>query len=380
MPLRTDVPSNATTVRRFLERYVSRRTALPIGVALTLLAALGDALTTAEAAFTLFYLVPIGIVAWFRGIRVTSLIIVLVVAASALERVFDEMAMRGENLYPGHWRFVLWNLGMESVLYVFFARLLAAVRALLDREALLRREAIDQLRHSERLSTIGKLAAGMAHELGTPMNVISGRASLIASGKLSATETKSSAVAIGKQVTRMTKIIRNVLDFSRRGGCDKTPALLYDVCRETATLLHPLAASSGIEIEVQAKGELEVAMNRGEIQQVLGNILTNAIHAMPHGGRIKVQAREEGVESEASPSRGPGSKSFAVIEVTDDGEGIAPDVLPHIFDPFFTTKDVGQGTGLGLSVSYGIVSDHGGFIDVKSRLGHGTTFLVYLPL
>jgi signal transduction histidine kinase len=107
------------------------------------------------------------------------------------------------------------------------------------------------------------------------------------------------------------------------------------------------------------------------------NLITNAIHATPDGGSIIVEAREERIQSPESRHGGP--QDYVVVSVADDGTGIAPDVLPKIFDPFFTTKDVGQGTGLGLSVAYGIVKDHYGWIAVNTRLGEGTTFLVYLP-
>ena len=359
-------------MRRILERYVSKRTALPIGIGLAVLALVGDAVTTAEEAFTLFYLIPIGIVAWFRSTRTAYVIIAQVLVSSV---IVDTMMSAG----PIRWNVLVWNFGMALGLYVLFANLLAALHALLDREAQLRKEALGQLRHSERLSTVGKLAAGMAHELGTPMNVISGRAGLIASGRLSAAEEKKSAVAIGAQVDRMSRIIRNVLDFSRRAGSEKTKTKLLQLCRETADLLHPLAAKGKVEIHLEGD-EIEVPLNRSEIQQVLSNLLTNAIHAMPEGGRITVSARTETVEADPPLGRETTGRPFAVLCVKDEGEGIAPDVLPRIFDPFFTTKDVGQGTGLGLSVSYGIVADHGGFIEAKSRLGRGTTFFVYLPL
>ena len=369
-PLRSDHHSGGAKVRRILERYVSKRTALPIGIGLAVLALVGDTVTTAEEAFTLFYLIPIGIVAWFRSTR-TAYVIIAQVLVSSL--IVDRLTSTG----PIRWDVLVWNLGMGLGIYVLFANLLTALHALLDREAELRKEALGQLRHSERLSTVGKLAAGMAHELGTPMNVILGRAGLIASGRLSAAEEKKSAVAIGAQVDRMSRIIRNVLDFSRRAGSEKTKTKLLKLGRETAELLHPLAMKGKVEIHIEGD-EIEVPLNRSEIQQVLSNLLTNAIHAMPEGGRITVSARTETVEADLG--REPTGRPFAVLRVMDEGEGIAPDVLPRIFDPFFTTKDVGQGTGLGLSVSYGIVADHGGFIEAKSRLARGTTIFVYLPL
>ena len=118
-------------------------------------------------------------------------------------------------------------------------------------------------------------------------------------------------------------------------------------------------------------------MNRGEVQQVLSNLLANSIHAMPRGGHIDIDTSVERVAQAENDGKAP--RDYAVVAVKDEGSGIASEVLPYIFDPFFTTKDVGEGTGLGLSVVFGIVRDHGGVIAVESALG-GTTFRVYLPL
>jgi signal transduction histidine kinase len=138
----------------------------------------------------------------------------------------------------------------------------------------------------------------------------------------------------------------------------------------------PLASKSGIEI-VRSGETTSAPVNHSEIQQVLTNLITNAIHAMPDGGRIDIDIRIERARPPEDKHGNP--KDYVVLSVNDSGTGIAPDVLPKIFDPFFTTKDVGRGTGLGLSVAYGIVRDHGGWIAVNTRLGQGTTFSVYLP-
>jgi signal transduction histidine kinase len=208
------------------------------------------------------------------------------------------------------------------------------------------------------------------------LSVISGRASLIASGRMAEREAKQSATIIVEQVERIATIIRHLLDFSRRGGAHKDAMDLQMVCRETIELVAALGRKSGIEIELRGS-PVTASCNRSELQQVLSNLITNAIHAMPEGGLITVTTGLETTRSpdeKATPSRG-----FAVVAVRDAGTGIPLDVLPQIFDPFFTTKEVGSGTGLGLSVSYGIVRDHGGWISVDTRVGEGTTLTVYLP-
>jgi signal transduction histidine kinase len=151
---------------------------------------------------------------------------------------------------------------------------------------------------------------------------------------------------------------------------------MSDLAVTTTKMLNSLASKSGVQI-VALEESVHAEVNRSEIQQVLVNLVTNAIQAMPNGGRIDVDVREERTRS---PEEKHGQlQDYVVLSVRDRGAGIAPDVLPKIFDPFFTTKDVGQGTGLGLSVAYGIVQDHNGWVNVDTRLGEGTTFSVYLP-
>lgn len=361
----SDSPDALTVVWRFAERSITPRTALPLALLMTLAAGVGDLLTPAEASFTLFYVIPLAVATWFRSKRAGYAVIAEIMAVSG---VADMWFARHSIPLP----FVLWNLGIELGLYVLFATLLDALKKRVQREAELRQGAIEQLRHAERLNTLGKLAAGIAHELGTPMNVISGRAGLIVADASADEEARSSARIIVEQVARMTAIIRNLLEFARRGGARKKTADLTALCRDTVALVRPLANKQGVDIRVLG-GPLKTQLNPSEIQQVLSNLITNAIHAVPEDGHVEVSTRIERGRSQGT------EQEFAVVTVRDDGQGIAPDVLPLIFDPFFTTKDVGEGTGLGLSVSYGIVRDHGGFIRVKTRLGGGTSFLVYLP-
>lgn len=240
-------------------------------------------------------------------------------------------------------------------------------------------EALEKLRHTERLATLGRLSAGMAHELGTPLNVIAGRAQLIARQDLSAADTRRSARIIGEQAERMTAIMRQLLDFARRGRARKQSVELNGLIRGVIDLLAPTARKQSVEVVWQpVEQSLTVDADPGQLQQVLLNLAMNGIQAMPGGGVLEL--RLERVEQAVRPGGNaaePGA--WCRIRVTDQGQGISAEDLPHIFDPFFTTKEVGQGTGLGLSIAYGIVEEHGGWLDVASTPGEGSLFSVYLP-
>ena len=355
-------------VMRLVARFVSRDTALPIAAIIAFVASAADGATTADATFTLFYLIPIALAVWFRSKRAGYVIVGQVMAMSTLVRV------RLDHPRP-HAYFLIWNFVVELGLYLVFVHLFDVVREHLEHETERRKAAIDQLRHADRLTTVGKLAAGIAHELGTPMGVISGRGSLIASGLSIGAEAQAAGSIIVEQVDRMLVIIRHLLDFARQGGTQKQATDVTALTNDVATLLGPSAQAAGVDIVVVG-APVVAPLNPAEIQQVLCNLVTNSVHAMPRGGRI-----EMGVHTERTrENRRRNDENFAVVTVRDEGTGIAADVLPRIFDPFFTTKEVGQGTGLGLSISYGIVSDHNGFIRVHSRQGEGTSVSVYLPM
>jgi signal transduction histidine kinase len=239
-------------------------------------------------------------------------------------------------------------------------------------------KAMEQLRHTDRLRTVGRLAAGVAHELGTPLNVVSGRAGLIASRKLSENDVVESAGTIKAEADRMTAIIRKLLDFARRATPQRSVVDLDQVARETADLLSPLAQKNAVDVAVQADDTpLKASVDRGQMQQVLTNLIMNAIQAMPGGGKVDV---ELGPARAAPPTQIDADEAdYVRVAVKDEGQGIPPQTLDQVFEPFFTTKDVGEGTGLGLSIAYGIVQDHGGWIDVASVPGQGTCFTIYLP-
>ncbi len=236
---------------------------------------------------------------------------------------------------------------------------------------------LEQLRHADRLSTVGKLASGIAHELGTPLNVVSGRARLIAEG-LPEPERRESAEVIAGQAQKMAHIIRQLLDFARRRGADKTPHDLRQLARQTAGLLAPIAEKQRVRLEVEAGDDGMVAeVDAGQLQQALTNLVVNGIQAMPSGGTVTVTVRR--VRARPPADHGGPEADYLCLAVSDEGEGMTEETMAHVFEPFFTTKPVGEGTGLGLSVTYGIVQEHGGWIETRSEPGRGATFRVFLP-
>jgi signal transduction histidine kinase len=238
--------------------------------------------------------------------------------------------------------------------------------------------ALEQLRHEDRLVTIGRLASGIAHELGTPLNVISGRASLVVGGRLAPTEITESAGIIKAQSERITTTIRQLLDFARRRSPENASVDLQEVVRCTIDLLAPLARKQDSTLSVTGRNiPATVRGDAGQIQQVLTNLISNALQAMPQGGEVEVGLRREHAQPPEDHKRSEGE--YFCMYVRDEGEGISEEHMPHLFEPFYTTKGIGEGTGLGLSIVYEIVREHDGWISVTSECGKGSCFSVYLP-
>lgn len=257
---------------------------------------------------------------------------------------------------------------------------LATARQREQAETQKRIAAMEQMRHMDRLTTIGRLASGIAHELGTPLNVISGRAGMISDGTipLGSSDIQTNAATIRSQADRMTRIIRHLLDFARQRPPERVGVGGGEIVRQAVELVDCLGYSGKVRVEIPDNAAtLTASMDPVQMQQVMTNLIENALQAMPAGGETVVS-----VESvRAAPPAGivTSAERFLRITVEDEGEGIGADNLANIFDPFFTTKNVGEGTGLGLSITYGIVREHGGWIDVASRPGEGSRFAVYLP-
>lgn len=246
-------------------------------------------------------------------------------------------------------------------------------------EAARRGLAIEQLRRADRLGTAGQLAAGVAHELGTPLNIAQGRAQLIAEDGTATAAVARNARIIVDQIVRMSGIIRQLLGFTRRGRPDVAVCDLREIARSAAELLRSMAKKESVALEVDLAVEpVHVRADVGLLGQVAVNLIVNAIQARRSERGVVRIAASRGTAS-GGDSNAPAGDA-AVLSISDDGTGISPDDLPHLFEPFFTTKEVGRGTGLGLWVSYGIVKEYGGSITVESHLGSGASFSVILPV
>jgi two-component system NtrC family sensor kinase len=247
------------------------------------------------------------------------------------------------------------------------------------RETTARIGAMEQLRHTDRLRTVGTLASGIAHELGTPLNVVSGRAKMVATGEVTGAEAADSCRVVVDQVDRITKIIRQLLDFARRRSPDRGPCQLQGLAAQTLNLLRPMSQKRGVALLLdEAEPGLQAEVDAGQVQQALANLVVNGVQAMSGGGKVTVSLALARVCP--PPEIGGQAGEFAKLTVQDEGQGIPEDLLPRIFEPFFTTKDVGEGTGLGLSVAYGIARDHGGWIAAQSQPGAGSRFELFLPV
>jgi len=226
----------------------------------------------------------------------------------------------------------------------------------------------EQLQQREKLSSIGLLAAGVAHEVNTPLTGVSSYTQMLL-GMLPETDPKHALLQkVRRQAERATNIVNNLLNFSRTGSATEFTEVYVDrVLDDTLQLLEPQLLQNQIQIvRAYDEGSPPVIGNSGKLQQVFTNLLLNARDAIPDGGRITI-------------STIPSEDHSLVIEITDSGIGIAPENVAKIYDPFYTTKGIGSGTGLGLAVSYGIVQEHSGHIAVESAPGRGTTFRITLP-
>jgi two-component system, NtrC family, sensor kinase len=250
-------------------------------------------------------------------------------------------------------------------------------RQQVQKERRARTAALAQLRHADRLSAVGKLASGIAHELGTPLNVVSGRATMIGAALDCADEVASHARIIVEQTRHMTQIIRQLLDYARGRGLQRNVTDLGQLMEHARVLVEPLAEEHDVIIEMASPPEVCTSVDQDMVLQVATNLMINGIQAMPEGGLLRLGIAV--VDVNDPPAEYACAGEFVRLDVTDQGVGIDAGDLEHIFEPFFTTKAQGEGTGLGLSVCHGIVKEHGGWIAVKSAPGAGSTFSVYFP-
>ena len=227
----------------------------------------------------------------------------------------------------------------------------------------------DQARRAETLASLGTLAAGIAHDLNNPLQVIRSRAELLLEGPgtMPASEMKEDHETIHRQAQRASQIVNDFLEFARRNGRAAVSVDVNELVEHSLLLLGGSMRGCGIAVEAKLEKEAPRIMGHPvALERVLVNLLTNARDAMPQGGSVKIGVKH----LEGSPDR-------IRLTVTDDGPGIPPENLGKLFDLFYTTKQ--DGTGLGLWLSRRIISEHGGKIEVASELGKGTTFAITLP-
>ncbi|MCZ6752330.1 MAG: ATP-binding protein [Acidobacteria bacterium] len=224
-----------------------------------------------------------------------------------------------------------------------------------------------QLAQSEKLSSVGLLAAGVAHEVNTPLAVISSQAQMLAKYLRPGDKHSRILEKIISQTFRASQIINSLLNFSRTKGSSFAALEINPIIRETLLLLEHQFQSAGIKVESHLGPDLPpISGNSDKLQQVFLNLFLNAKDAMPEGGQLRITTWAE--------------NSSLRIEISDTGTGIPPEHLKRIYDPFFTTKSTGRGTGLGLAVSYGIIQELSGKIQVESPQGLGTQFRLEFPI
>ena len=231
-----------------------------------------------------------------------------------------------------------------------------------------------KLLQSEKQASIGKLAGGVAHEINNPLTGIFTFTHMLLRRKDIPEEVRSDLETIAQETERVRKIVKGLLDFSRQTELDREPTDVNRLVRFTISLVENQALIKGVNLNFeQGEGLPMITLDKNQMQSVLLNIMINALDATDAGGSITITS---GIGVSTSK---PGQNGIEIL-CTDTGCGISPENLNKLFDPFFTTKDVGHGTGLGLSVSYGIVERHGGTIWVQSKIGKGSTFKVWLPI
>ena len=226
----------------------------------------------------------------------------------------------------------------------------------------------EQIIHSRKIASLGTLVSGVAHELNNPINNIILTIDALVGGRNVSEDRRAALLQdILAQAIRASGIVKNLLDFSRAETSTIQDVDLTQLLKDTLQIAGNQITLGNIELRREIEPGLPVVLgNRQGLQQVFLNLVINAVQAMPGGGQLTVRAAAD-------------ENQRVAVAVEDTGTGISADHLPHIFDPFFTTKEVGQGTGLGLSVSYGIIKKHGGRITVNSIPGKGSTFTVVIP-
>ena len=239
-------------------------------------------------------------------------------------------------------------------------------------------ETLAQLRHADRLKTVGQLTSSVVHEVGTPLTVIAGRAKMIQSAEAEGEEARDCARIVVEQAERVTRTVRQILDFARSSKTERRTQDVRGIVDQMVELLSPVAIKAGIYLDVSLGDEPAYAyVDANQIQQVLANLIINGVQAAASGGHVTISVRQE--ETTAPDSAEASPKTMWTVVVKDDGCGIEAEAIERIFESFYTTKASGNGTGLGLAISKEIIREHGGFITVESVVDQGSEFRIHLP-
>ena len=314
---------------------------------------------------------------------VSTVLIVLLVTRASISRPIQDLVERFRQVgarEPPAWVQVRGDDELSRLASEFNGmceRLDAARRSLLEEQDE-RRIMEARLHHADRLAGLGRLAAGVAHEIGTPLNVIGGRAEALSRFVAGQEAPTRHVRIITAQIERIARSVRAMLDFARMKPTRRAEIDPLQSLKAVLELMERELEGRKVRARLETEGEIpRLIADADQLQQVYLNIVINAIDAMPGGGTLRVQASERSVRH---PERGGPPRRFLFVSFEDTGIGVAMEHREHVFDPFFTTKPIGSGTGLGLSVSYGIVREHGGWIDFTSEPGRGTRVTVVLPL
>jgi two-component system NtrC family sensor kinase len=258
-----------------------------------------------------------------------------------------------------------------GILQKNFSDMLSSFR---ERDRRQRAESERQLLQSEKQAGIGRLAAGVAHEINNPLTGVLTFTHMLLRRTDINDEIRSDLQTIARETDRVRTIVKGLLDFSRQTALEKEPTDINKMVKTTIGLVENQALIKGITLEFKPKEGLPVRrVDRNQLQSVILNMIINAFDATEPGGKVIVS-------TDLTVSGITRGQKGIEIAIADTGSGIPAEHLDKLFDPFFTTKEVGQGTGLGLSVSYGIIERHGGTIRVQSEVGKGSTFTIGLPL
>lgn len=232
------------------------------------------------------------------------------------------------------------------------------------------RSAENRLVQAAKLAAVGEMAAGIAHELNNPLTSVTGFAELALDALPEDSQTRKDLDIVMREASRARDVVRRLLDFARQSESTRVRVSLNDVIEDVVALSRHLIHTSGVDLRLELENNIPwILVDANQMKQVLLNLVHNALQAMPSGGAMTISTQ--------SSSRG--GRDWIVVAVCDTGVGIPQSELARIFEPFYTTKGGQGGTGLGLSVTYGIITDHGGQIEVESELGVGSKFTVWLP-